>query len=315
MTRVDGPLRAADGAAVVDTTGLTDRRGRRADRRAAAVTKVDDVPRRARAGQPCRLLRRPRRSSPGSPGCGRAWASRGASTSRRTGAFVLAPVHRSNMDTPIVVVPHAPPAAVHGQGLAVEAPAGGVAPVGARRVPGVAGHRRPRGAAALHRRARGRRAARAVPRGRAQVRPDRAAAVRRRRLRRAEGRRADRAGRHRRLRAGDAEGRAVHPPAQGARDHRPADHGRRRRSTGHACRGRVVRERHRRAARRRCSGCSTRPKRASTADGERGSAGRGRPSGRRRATAGRRRRTARGPSASTAAGRRRRRWRCRAGSR
>ena len=40
MTRADGPLRAADGAAVVDTTGLTDRRGRRADHRAAAGRQV-----------------------------------------------------------------------------------------------------------------------------------------------------------------------------------------------------------------------------------------------------------------------------------
>ena len=137
-----------------------------------------------------------------------------------------APLEHGHADR---VVPDPPPAALHGQGHAVEEPARSawlLSSLGG--FPVVAGHRRPRGAAALHRRARGRRAARAVPRGRAQVRPDRAAAVRRGRLRRPQGRRADRPGRHRRLGAGDAEGRAVHPPAQGPR-HRRRSRSRRRR--------------------------------------------------------------------------------------
>ena len=49
-----------------------------------------------------------------------------------TGAFVLAPVHRSNLDTPMQSL-HAPPAPVHGQGLPVEGGLGRVAAVGARR--------------------------------------------------------------------------------------------------------------------------------------------------------------------------------------
>ena len=145
------------------------------------------------------------------------------------------------------LVPHPAADAVHGQGHAVEGPGVVVVPVVARRLPGLQGHRRPGGAAALHRRARGRRAARAVPRGRAQVRSDGATALRRRRLRRPEGRRADRPGRHRWIGTGDAQGLAVHPPAQVPRHRRAGDHrtpvGERPRPARRSPRG------HRRAAR------------------------------------------------------------------
>ena len=59
------------------------------------------------------------------------------------GPFVLAPVHRSNMDTPIGGVSHPASAAVHGQGLVVEEAAGGVVLLVAGWVPGVARHGRP----------------------------------------------------------------------------------------------------------------------------------------------------------------------------
>ena len=80
----------------------------------------------------------------------------------------------------------------------------------------------------------------------------------------AQGRRADRARRHRRLGGRDAEGRQVHPPAQGARHHRGADRPATVPAAG--CRApssEVVTDR---AARRRCSGCSTRPSAASKRD-------------------------------------------------
>ena len=161
------------------------------------------------------------------------------------------------------VLRHPPPAAVHGQGHAVEATAVRLAAVGARRVPGHPRHGRPRGAAPLHRGARGGRAARAVPEGERKDGPDRATAVRRRGLRRRQGRRADRAGRHRRLRAGDAEGaRFIYPHKVHVID-RPADpgaasapasafRGRRSRSTPTGCTP-------------SCSVCSTRRSAASVA--------------------------------------------------
>ena len=73
------------------------------------------------------------------------------------------------------------PPALHGRRQVVEEQ--GVRQVvdRARRLPGQPRDRRSRGAEAMHRRAARRGAARAVPRGRAQVRADRAAAVRRRR--------------------------------------------------------------------------------------------------------------------------------------
>ncbi len=193
-------------------------------------------------------------------------------------------------------------------------PAVRLAAVGARRLPGHPRHRRPRGAAALHRGARGGRAARAVPGGRAQVRADRAAAVRRCRLRRRQGRRADRPvgiGGSERVMPKGAKfiyPRKVHvvigPPIPAA--------DRRRRAR---CRARRSSEHDRPSSTPSCSGCSTSPSDASARSGD---VGRRRS---RRASAdashGRvvRRRTARGPSASTAAARRRRRWRCRGGSR
>ena len=61
------------------------------------------------------------------------------------------------------------------------------------------------------------------PEGERKSGPDRAPAVRRCRLRRDQGRRADRAGRHRRVGAGDAEEGQVRVPAQGAHRDRPAD--------------------------------------------------------------------------------------------
>ena len=67
------------------------------------------------------------------------------------------------------------------------------------------------------------------PEGERKSGPDRAAAVRRCRLHRGEDRRTHRAGRHRRLRAGDAEGRQVHPPDEAARHRRRAHLGARRR--------------------------------------------------------------------------------------
>ena len=187
-----------------------------------------------------------------------------------------------------------------------------VAAVGARRVPGDPRHGRPRGAEALHRRARGRRAARAVPGGRAQVRSDRAAALRRRRLRRPQGRRPDRAGRHRWVGGGDAQGRQVHPPAEGPRHRRAADPAAARRcatARSHAeCGARGDRRAplHAAAALRRGE---------AHVNGGSDQAAAGRRVSAAASQADRRRRTARVPSASTAAGRRRRRWRCRGGSR
>ena len=139
------------------------------------------------------------------------------------GAYVLAPVHRSNIDTPIAACVTRRRMRFMGKRHVGEqaGSAGLLSTLGG--VPGRPRHGRSRGAQALHRGARGRRAAGAVPRGRAQVRPDRAAAVRRCGLRGGQGRRADHPGRHRRFGQGDAAGRQDHPPAQGAHDHRRAD--------------------------------------------------------------------------------------------
>ena len=209
-TRADGPLREADGAIVVDTTGLSHRRGPRPDRRAMlAMTPTSMIAPspggRARpAGSPTRS------SARSSARFTRALDTRMSIEGRehvpRTGAFVLAPVHRSYIDTPIASLRHAPSAAVHGQGHDVEEPArsaGCCRRSGGSRSPAAppTGRR-----SAVHPGARGGRAAGPVPGGRAQVRARRAAAVRRRGLRRRQGGRADRAGRHRRLRAGDAAG-------------------------------------------------------------------------------------------------------------
>ena len=128
---------------------------------------------------------------------------RARATSRPPGAFVLAPVPPLEHGHADLVVPDPPAAAVHGQGLAVEAPAGGVVPVGARRVPG------DRGAPPT-----ARRCSAASPCSRPASRwccSPRASASRARRCSRCstarptwplEGRGADRARRHRRLGAG-----------------------------------------------------------------------------------------------------------------
>ena len=141
----------------------------------------------------------------------------------KTGPFVLAPVHRSYVDTPIAGCVTTRRMRFMGKDTMWNNRTVRLAALGARRLPCHARHGRSRGAGALHRRARGGRAARAVSRGRAQVGPGRAAAVRRCRVRRDQGRRADRAGRHRWLREGDAEEGQVRVPAQGARRDRPAD--------------------------------------------------------------------------------------------
>ena len=105
---------------------------------------------------------------------------------------------------------------------------------------------------------RGRRAARAVPRRRAQERARGAAAVRRRRLPRAEGERADRAGRHRRLRAGHAEGLEDDLPPQGARGRGRAAPARRARQRAGAAR--AGRRADRASCTPACRSSSTRPR-------------------------------------------------------
>ena len=114
MSRVDGPLRAADGAAVVDTTGLTVDEVvdlivellRASDRR----TDVDRQVRTTFHAPVETVLRgRPAAARTPSPapfvaGFARLWTRlriEGREHIPATGAFVLAPVHRSNMDTPI----------------------------------------------------------------------------------------------------------------------------------------------------------------------------------------------------------------------
>ena len=87
MSRADGPLRAADGAAVVDTTGLTiDEVVERiiellpAD---APMTEVETFLAGQGRGQPGALLRRPGRRRRVHPAVDAHDASTGASTSRR----------------------------------------------------------------------------------------------------------------------------------------------------------------------------------------------------------------------------------------
>ena len=94
------------------------------------------------------------------------------STCPTTGAFILSPIHRSNLDTPFVAPRHPAPPALHGQGVALEGQVRRLVPHRARRLPGQAGHRRPRGAAGLPDGARAGRAAGAVPRGHPPVGPD-----------------------------------------------------------------------------------------------------------------------------------------------
>ena len=65
------------------------------------------------------------------------------------GPCILAPVHRSNMDTPITSIVTAPPGPLHGQGLAVAQAVLGVVPLGPGRLPREPGHGRPRGHEAL----------------------------------------------------------------------------------------------------------------------------------------------------------------------
>ena len=124
----------------------------------------------------------------------------------RSGPFVLAPVHRSNMDTPIVCVVTRRRLRYMGKDSLWKKsfPRWFLSALGG--FPVTRGQRGQGGARPLHRRAQERRAARAVPGGRAQVRSARPAAVRRRGLRGRQGQRADRARRGRRLRAGDAQG-------------------------------------------------------------------------------------------------------------
>ena len=105
MTRADGPLRAADGAAVVDTTGLTiDEVVERIIELLPAdppMTGVDTF--LAGQGRASRVFYGVTRAFV--TGFTRLW-TRLELTGREhvptRGAFVLAPVHRSNMDTPIV---------------------------------------------------------------------------------------------------------------------------------------------------------------------------------------------------------------------
>ncbi len=258
-----------------------------------------DVSGGAGAGEPGVVLRRPRRRC-------RVHPAVDTLGNRRPREHPEDRCVRPRSDPPIDhrhadrLVSHEAADAVHGQGHAVAGPGVVVVPVVPRGLPGLQGHRRPGGTAALHRRPPGRGATRAVPRGRAQVRPDRATALRRRRLRRPEGRRADRPSRHRWIGTGDAQGLAVHLPAQVPRHRRPGDH----RTPGRraaASRAPSQSAKSLQNCTPRCSACSTRLRR---------SAQRSRPSGRRRATPDRRRRRPHEPSASTAAAPRRRRWRC-----
>ena len=70
--------------------------------------------------------------------------------SRPTGAFILAPVHRCNIDFALASLVTRRPHALHGQGLDLEVEALGRFVVDARRLPRAPRHGRPRGAASLH---------------------------------------------------------------------------------------------------------------------------------------------------------------------
>ena len=142
-------------------------------------------------------------------------AGRGASGSEHVpdGAFVLAPVHRSNIDFALASLVTQRRMRYMGKDSLWKSKALGAFVSFLGGFPVQPRHRRPRGAADLHRRHRGRRAARDVPRGHAPLRSRRRGAVRRPRLRGREDAGADRSRRHRRLRGDDAEGLQA-PPAR-----------------------------------------------------------------------------------------------------
>ena len=83
----------------------------------------------------------------------------------RSGPFVLAPVHRSNMDTPIVCVVTRRRLRYMGKDTLWKKTVPPMVPVRPGRLPGHSGQRRQGGPGPLHRRAQAGGAARAVPRG------------------------------------------------------------------------------------------------------------------------------------------------------
>ncbi len=130
----------------------------------------------------------------------------GASTSRKSGPFVLAPVHRSirrHADRRGVTPP---PDALHGQGLDVEATSRSAGSsrrsVASRSTRGTADREALKRCIAV---LEGGEPLVLFPEGERKSGPLVQPAVRRRHVRRRQGRRADRAGRHRRLGAGHAE--------------------------------------------------------------------------------------------------------------
>ena len=127
--REDSPLAQADDALVLDTSGLSDRRGRGVDSSPPWRRRPPDDQDR----EPVRQLPTPRClvPLPSTASCAAiVWVLakllfrlevHGRENVPATGAFILAPgAHRSNIEIFVVCLHHPPPPALHGQGLALE---------------------------------------------------------------------------------------------------------------------------------------------------------------------------------------------------
>ena len=140
------------------------------------------------------------------------------------GAYILAPVHRSNVDFALTVDRHPPADALHGQGQHLEVEAARSVRVDARCVPRAPRHAptamRCKACTDIVERWQ---PARDVPRGHPPERAGRAGDVRRHRLRGGQGRRADHPDGHRRHRGDDAQGRQAAPPHQARAGRRRPD--------------------------------------------------------------------------------------------